>query len=265
MGRGDAPRDDDPDGDDLGRYGRSFADVYDAWYGDVSDVDATVARVRQLCPSGRVLELGVGTGRIALPLVDAGVDVAGIDASREMLDALRAKPDAQRVRVVSGDMAELPFASGFSLVLVAFNTLFNLATHDRIEACFREVTRVLAPAGAFVVEAFVPPAPGEADDDGVSVREIRDDVVVLTAAKRTHHDHLIKGSHIEIGPAGVRLRPWQLCYATPDELDRFATRAGLALESRESGWHGEPFDQGSTVHVSVYRATGAAASRASRA
>jgi SAM-dependent methyltransferase len=253
MGRTDGPRDGDPEGDDLGRYGRSFADVYDAWYGDVSDVDATVARVRQLCRSGRVLELGVGTGRIALPLVDAGTDVAGIDASREMLDALRAKPNARRVQVVLGDMAELPFAAGFTLVLVAFNTLFNLATHDRIEACVREVARVLAPAGGFIVEAFVPPAPGEADDDGVSVREIRDDAVVLTAATRTHHDHLIRGSHIEIGPAGVRLRPWQLCYAAPDELDAFATRAGLVLESRHSGWNGEPFDHGSAVHVSVYR------------
>ena len=265
MGRTDGPRDGDPEGDDLRRYGRSFADVYDAWYGDVSDVDATVARVHELCRRGRVLELGVGTGRLALPLVDAGIEVAGIDASQEMLDALRAKPNAHRLRIVLGDMAELPFAPEFSIVLVAFNTLFNLATHDRIETCFREVARVLVPDGGFVVEAFVPPAPGEADDDGVSVREIRDDAVVLTAATRTHDDHLIKGSHIEIGPAGVRLRPWQLCYASPRELDDFAAAAGFALESRHSGWRGEPFDHDSTVHVSVYRAKGAAASRASLA
>lgn len=253
MGRTDGPRTGDTGRDDLGRYGRSFADVYDAWYSDISDVGATVTRVRQLCASGRVLELGVGTGRIALPLVDAGIDVAGIDASAEMLDALRAKPNAHRVQAVLGDMAELPFAPGFSLVLVAFNTLFNLTTHDRIETCFHEVGRVLAPRGIFVVEAFVPPAPGEAADDGVSVREIRDDAVVFTAAIRTHHDHLIRGSHIEIGPAGARVRPWQLCYATPDELDHFATRAGFVLEARDGGWHGESYDHASTVHVSVYR------------
>jgi SAM-dependent methyltransferase len=253
MGRSDDVRGGEPDRDDLGRYGRSFADVYDDWYGNVSDVDATVTRVRQLCGAGRVLELGVGTGRIALPLVDAGIDVDGIDASSDMLDALRAKPHAPNVRAVLGDMAALPYAPGFALVLVAFNTLFNLASHERIEACFRDVARVLAPGGVFVVEAFVPPAPGEADDDGVSVREIRDDAVVLTAATRTHHDHLIKGSHIEIGPAGIRLRPWQLCYASPDQLDRFAMGAGLVLDSRDGGWHGEPFDAESTVHVSVYR------------
>ena len=237
----------------MGSYGRSFADVYDAWYDNISDVTATVARVHELSSTGRGLELGVGTGRIALPLVDAGLEVVGIDASREMLDALRAKDHAHRVHAVFGDMADLPFGPTFSLVLVAFNTLFNLTAHDRIEMCFVEVARVLLPRGAFVVEAFVPPLPGEAPDDGVSVREVRDDAVVLTAAKRTHHDHLITGSHIEIGPTGVRLRPWRLCYATPGELDAFATTAGLELMDRHGGWHGEPYDLESTTHVSVYR------------
>ena len=237
----------------LGSYGRSFADVYDAWYGEVSDVAATVARVVELAGGRRVLELGVGTGRLALPMAGAGLDVVGIDASHEMLDALRAKPDAHGMHTVFGDMAELPFASSFGLVLVAFNTLFNLFDHPRIEACFSEVARVLLPDGAFVVEAFVPPLPGEAPDDGVSVREIRNDRVVLTAATRTHHNHQITGSHIEIGAAGVRLRPWRLCYATPDELDGFATKAGLELASRHAGWHAEPYDHDSTAHVSVYR------------
>jgi SAM-dependent methyltransferase len=227
--------------------------VYDEWYRDVSDVTATVERVQQLCKDGRVLELGVGTGRIALPLAGAGLAVTGIDASREMLDALRAKPDARRVQVLLGDMAALPFAPVFSVVLVAFNTLFNLVSHERIAQCFRDVAAVLAPAGAFVVEAFVPPAPGDAEDDGVSVREIRDDGVVLTAATRRHDDHTITGSHIEIGPAGVRLRPWQLCYASPGDLDRFAAAAGLSLASRDSGWRSEPFDDESANHVSVYR------------
>jgi SAM-dependent methyltransferase len=238
---------------DLGSYGRSFADVYDAWYDDISDVAATVAHVHELSKRGRVLELGVGTGRIALPLVSAGLEVVGIDASEEMLDALRTKDAAKRVHAVLGDMADLPFASTFSLVLVAFNTLFNLAGHDRIETCFAEVARVLLPDGVFIVEAFVPPLPGEARDDCVSVREIRDDLVVLTAATRTHHDHSITGSHIEIGPAGVRLRPWRLCYATPAELDVFATNAGLELATRHGGWHAERYDHESTTHVSVYR------------
>jgi hypothetical protein len=76
---------------------------------------------------------------------------------------------------------------------------------------------------------------------------------VLTAATRTHHDHTIIGSHIEISAAGIRLRPWRLCYASPDDLDRFAAAAGLTLAARHAGWHEEPFDHDSTNHVSVYR------------
>jgi len=83
--------------------------------------------------------------------------------------------------------------------------------------------------------------------------EIRDDLVVLTAAKRTHHDHLITGSHIEIGATGIRLRPWRLCYAAPDELDAFAAKVGLGLTTRNGGWRAEPYDGDSTTHVSVYR------------
>src|SRR5438132_461197 len=102
---------------DLGSYGRSFADVYDAWYSDVSDVEATVERIASLAGAGRVLELGVGTGRLALPLAHAGVAITGIDASIEMLDALRTKDGTDRALVALGDMAELPFIRSFSVVL----------------------------------------------------------------------------------------------------------------------------------------------------
>ena len=184
-----------------------------------------------------MLELGVGTGRIALPLVDAGLDVVGIDASRRCLMRCAAKTDARRVHAVLGDMAELPFAATFSLVLVAFNTLFNLAATIASRRASPKSPACSHPHGVFVVEAFVPPLPGEAADDGVSVREIRDDAVVLTAATRTHHDHLITGSHIEIGPAGVRLaavaallrdtrRARRLRHAVPASSWRRATAAG---------------------------------------
>jgi SAM-dependent methyltransferase len=205
--------------------------------------DATVARVGILSGHGRILELGVGTGRLALPMAGAGLDVVGIDASDEMLDALRAKDGANNVHSVLGDMAALPFAPTFSLVLVAFNTLFNLVGHDRIEACFVDVERVLLPDGMFVVEAFVPSPTGRGGRRRRVRSRNRDDAVVLTAATRTHHDHLITGSHIEIGPAGIRLRPWKLCYATPAELDAFAGKAGLELATRHGGWHDEPFDR----------------------
>ena len=131
------------DGYDAGTYGQGFADVYDDWYGDVSDVDATVEGVLALLEgqgAGPVLELGVGTGRLALPLAGRGVEVVGVDASEEMLARLRAKPGADGVRAVHGDMAhlgDLALDGPFAVVFAAFNTFFNLtdAARRRLHAC----------------------------------------------------------------------------------------------------------------------------------
>src|SRR5262245_41087141 len=116
------------DGYEASTYGDGFADVYDDWYGNVSDVDATVAGVASLAAArggDRVLELGVGTGRLALPLAARGLLVTGIDASPAMLDRLLAKPGAARVEAVLGDMAELPVPGRYTVVFAAFNTFFN--------------------------------------------------------------------------------------------------------------------------------------------
>src|SRR5262245_86190 len=149
-------------------YGERFADVYDDWYGDVSDVAATVDRVAALAGSGPVLELGAGSGRLAVPLADRGLDVWALDASPAMLDRLRAKPGGDRVRTVVGDMAEAdlgPGAPRFALVLCAFNTLFNLTDGDAQRRCLARTADLLAPGGQLVVEAFVPP-PGPEDGGG---------------------------------------------------------------------------------------------------
>ena len=135
-----------------GTYGASFADVYDDWYGTISDVDATVAALSRLAGRGLVVELGVGTGRIALPLAADGATVIGIDASPDMLARLRAKPHADRVCVTVADMAELPLAAGRAgLVFAAFNTFFNLPDAAAQRRALTEVARVLAPGGRFVV------------------------------------------------------------------------------------------------------------------
>ncbi|MDP8987176.1 MAG: class I SAM-dependent methyltransferase, partial [Actinomycetota bacterium] len=117
-------------GFDASTYGERFADVYDDWYGDVSDVDATVEAVARLAGDGPVLELGIGTGRLALPLKAAGLEVHGIDASPAMLERLRAKPGGEAVPVVIGDFADVAVEvpGGFAVVLVAYNTLFNLGS-----------------------------------------------------------------------------------------------------------------------------------------
>jgi SAM-dependent methyltransferase len=247
-------------------YGDRFADVYDDWYQDVSDVDATVARIAALAgrPPGPVLELGAGSGRLAVPLAGRGLDVWAVDASAAMVERLRGKPGGDRVRTVVGDMAALDLPAGapagFAVVLCAFNTLFNLTDAAAQRRCLARVAEVLAPGGRLVVEAFVPPPGGEGDAavGAVEPRHIGLDEVVLTVSRLDPATRTVTGQHVQITEAGIRLRPWVLRYATPDELDGLAREAGLMLVERHAGWQGEPFTESSETHVSTYAAAGAA-------
>ena len=245
-------------------YGEHYADVYDDWYGEggrmaISEVgtpDEVAAGIVALANGGPVLELGVGTGRLALPLAARGLAVTGLDASPAMLERLRAKPGADRLTLVECDMAApVPeMADGsFAVVLVGFNTFFNLPTADAQASCVAAVARLLRPGGRFVVEAFVP-AP-EAYD-GVSVRTIDVDRVLLDVASIDPDTQVIAGQRIEITPAGNRLFPYLLRYATPEQFDALAADVGLSLEHRWADWSGTPFDdEGSQSHVSVWQRT----------
>lgn len=254
------------DGYEPSTYGDRFADVYDEWYTDVTDVEGTVARVAALAgPDGRVVELGAGSGRLAVPLADRALHVWAVDASPAMLDRLRARPGGDRVHTVVDDMAALAdpalaaaaAAHGFDVALCAFNTLFNLTDTDAQARCLRGAHDLLAPGGRLLVEAFVPPP----DDDGaaatgaVEPRHIGLDEVVLTVSRLDPATRTITGQHVQITEAGIRLRPWVLHVASPAELDDLAAAAGLALVERHAGWHGEPFDDHAAVHVSVYQRT----------
>jgi len=255
---------------DVDRYGPStygdrFADVYDDWYEDVSDAGATVERVAALAgPGGRVLELGAGSGRLAVPLAGRGLDVWAVDASSAMLDRLRARPGGDRVRVVLDDMARLAdpaltAGGGFAVVLCAFNTLFNLTDTEAQRRCLARVRDLLATGGVLVVEAFVPPPGGEGDAAVAAVepRHIGLDEVVLTVSRLDPATRTITGQHLQITERGVRLRPWVLHYAAPAELDDLASAAGLRLVERHAGWRGEPFTPSSDAHVSIYAPAGA--------
>lgn len=249
-------------------YGDAFADVYDEWYADVTDVSATVAfladRARRTAPLP-VLELGVGTGRLALPLSSAlapdDVAVRGLDASAAMLDRLRAKPGAAAIEVVVADMAEVAdaVAAGWpghdvhGLVFVAFNTLFNLTSVAGQQRCLDGAARVLAPEGRLVVEAVVPATDPERRDV-VTVRSMTAERVVLSVSRADPDEQRLEGQFVELADGRpVRLRPWSLRYAPPDELDGLAAGVGLVLEERWGGWRGEPFTDTSDLHVSVYR------------
>lgn len=249
------------DGYESSTYGERFADVYDDWYPDVTDAEGCVATILALVEragGGPVLELGVGTGRLAVPLARSGLEVHGVDASQAMLERLRARPGGEAVRTVLGDMAEveLPDLEPCAVVLIAFNTLFNLGTEDAQARCLQRAARALAPSGRLLVETFVP----RDDEDGsgavtaVEPRRIELDQVVLTVSRSDPADQTVTGQHVQLTERGVRLRPWHLRWLRPDQLDELAGRAGLALDWRAAGWRDEPFDDSSAAQVSCYRA-----------
>ncbi|MEY2431237.1 MAG: hypothetical protein QOC92_962 [Acidimicrobiaceae bacterium] len=242
-------------------YGDGIADTYDEWYGDRLDTKATVDALLSLADrtgSKRVLELGIGSGRLALPLAARGLDVWGVDASSAMVDRLRNKPGGE-LPVAIGDMEDLdlsPLPGGdtarFGLVFVAINTFFNLTTDAAQRRCLRRVRDVLEQDGVFVLEAFVPAV--DAPTNAVVARTVELDRVILTATQHDPTTQTVRGQHIELRESGIRLRPWMIRYAPPDELDRMAAGAGLALIERWSDWSGAPFTDGDDAHVSVYGA-----------
>lgn len=241
-------------------YGDAFADVYDDWYADLGDLDTAVATLAELADlegvhSARVLELGVGTGRLAIPLAARVGEVIGVDASRPMLDVLAGKPGGELLHLVHGDMVDDVPPGPFDLVFAAYNTLFNLRTAQRQRQCIASVAHRLRPGGRFVVEAFVP-----TDDGGrtsaVDLRTMTADRVVLSVSRSDPATQLAEGQYVELTHGGgVRLRPWSIRWASPAQLDDMAAAAGLHLDARWGGFDRSPFRHDGDRHVSVYRTT----------
>jgi len=247
------------EGYDESTYGDAMADVYDEWFGDDRRTDGTdatnaaVACLAALAEGGSVLELGVGTGRLALRLADVGLAVHGVDASQAMVERLRAKPGGDRVDVTIGDMAGLEPRGPFSLVFVALNTFFNLTTAQAQGRCLANVAGRLATGGRFVMEVFVPVEPVGAGSH-VEVRSLTSDRVVLSVTTSDPTAQTAMGQYIEMtNGGGVRLRPWKIRWATPQQLDDQARAVGLVLEHRWADWSRREFSNESTHHVSVYR------------
>jgi SAM-dependent methyltransferase len=249
------------EGYDATTYGAAFADVYDEWYAGITDVATTVATLLELAGDGPVLELAVGSGRLAVPLARAGVPrgvrVTGIDASAEMLARLSAHDPDGLVAAIEGDMvADLP-SGPFALAFVAYNSLFNLTAAGAQAACFAAVAARLTPGGRFVIEAFVPDEPFR-DGDDVGVRTLAADRVVLAITRHRAADQSAEGHFVELvgapgAAATVRLRPWAIRYATPAQLDVYAAAAGFELDQRWEDFAGTPFTADSPRHVSVFR------------
>ena len=235
-------------------YDDRRAGAYDRRYSSqFAEADAAAAFLAAVArPPGPVLELGVGTGRLALPLAARGVEVHGIDASPAMVERLRAKAGGDRVTVVIGDFAEADelVEGPFALAFVAFSTLFELESQDRQVRCLEGVAALLAPGGALVVEAFVPDL--SRLEQALTVTGVDDDAVRLQATRHDPVAQVVTGQTITFTEAGVELWPLQVRYATVPELDLMARLAGLHLRERWGGWAGEPFTAVSPRHVSVY-------------
>jgi SAM-dependent methyltransferase len=227
------------------RYDESAAKMFDP-----EVVDPAVDFLAQLAGTGRALELGIGTGRIALPLAERGVPVHGIDLSGAMVARLRAKPGSEEIAVTIGDFATTRLDGSFSVVYLVFNTIMNLTTQAAQVECFRNAAAHLEPGGCFVIEVGIPELrrlpPGERIR-ALYVSGTRwgfDEYEVATQGLTSHHFELVDGK-LEHFSAPFR-------YVWPSELDLMAELAGMRLRERWGGWKREPFTADSRNHVAVW-------------
>lgn len=238
---------------DDGAFDERVAERYDASSGEMFDasvVDPTVDVLAVLAGTGRALELGIGTGRVALPLARRGVKVHGIDLSEAMVARLRAKSGGDDIGVTIGDFATTTLDGSFSLAYLVFNTIMNLTTQAAQVACFRNVAAHLEPGGYFVVEVMVPELqrlpPGETFHVfSASGSHWGIDEYDVASQRLTSH-------HIEVIDGRIEHLSMPFRYVWPSELDLMAELAGMTLRERWAGWKKEPFTSESPRHVSVW-------------
>jgi SAM-dependent methyltransferase len=234
-------------------FGERVAETYDVSEADMLEpalVDPVVEFLADLAGHGAALELGIGTGRVALPLAQRGVRVHGIDLSTAMVARLRAKPGSEDIDITIGDFATTTVEGTFSLAYLVFNTIGNLTTQDEQVACFQNVAEHLEPGGCFVIEVGVPrlqrlPSGETILPFDVSETHIGlDEYDVVNQGLVSHHYTKVDGSFEK---SSLPFR-----YVWPSELDLMARLAGMTLRERWSGWKREPFTSDSTQHVSVW-------------
>jgi SAM-dependent methyltransferase len=238
-------------------FGERVAATYDQSSADMfapAVVDPVVDFLADLAGNGAALELGIGTGRIALPLSRRGVPVHGIDLSQAMVARLRAKPGADRIGVTIGDFATTTVEGRFAVAYLVFNTIGNLTSQDEQVACFQNAAAHLRPGGCFVIEVGIPQLqrlpPGET---------VRAFALTPTHLGFDQYDVASQGlisHHYTVQHGRLELESLPLRYVWPAELDLMARLAGMTLRERWGGWRREPFTSDSTSHVSVWERPG---------
>lgn len=240
-------------------YGDRIADIYDVRYLEplAEDTADAVAFLRDLAGDGPALELGIGTGRVAIPLADAGVEVHGLDTSEAMVAKLREKPGGDRIHTTLGSFADFALETRFPLVYVVFNTFFSLLTQDEQVSAFRSVARHLTPSGTFAMQAFVPDATRfESNQQRVAIESVGVDEITLEMSSHDAVTQRTDSQFVLLRQGDVRLFPVRIRYAYVSELDLMARLAGLRLRERWSSWRRDPFPSSDWSHISVWEPDG---------
>lgn len=246
-------------GYDPAAYGEAWARAYDPLH-RLPETRQAVETLAGLAGGGRVLEFGAGTGRLALPLAARGLDVHGIEASQAMIAALRAKPGGRQLPLTQGDFTRARVEGTFTLVVLAFHTLFSLPSQDLQVRCFASAAAHLGPGGRFVVEASVPRAVMFEGAETVRVDTEPAELSLEPTVQR--HDPVaqrLDAGYLYLGEGGPVVLPVEIRYAWPSEIDLMARLAGMALEYRWADWSRGAFTASSPRHVSVYRLPAAGA------
>ncbi|MDQ1479098.1 MAG: hypothetical protein QOE62_4327 [Actinomycetota bacterium] len=234
-------------------FDERIAAGYDATSTDMYEpevLEPAVSFLAELAGTGPALELGIGTGRVGLPLSRRGVHVHGIDISPAMVARLRMKPDSDAIDVTIGDFATTRVSGSFVLAYLVYNTITNLTTQDEQVDCFRNVAAHLEPGGCFVIEVYIPELQRLPPGETIHAFKVTpthlgfEEYDVATQIACSHHYFVVDG-RVEIFSAPYR-------YVWPSELDLMARLAGLTLRERWGDWNREPFTRESRKHVSVW-------------
>jgi len=231
-------------------YGARWADNYDEWHKGMMDDEGAVATLHDLAEGGPVVEFGVGTGRLAVPLAERGVEIVGVDVSPEMLAKLKEKTPA--VTVVEADMTTVALGREFSLAYIVFNSIFVLETQQDQVKLFGNAAAHLRSGGRFALETAVITAPSP-DQGKLSVARVEPDSITLVGGVTDPVTGHQKGMWLVLDADGPKFYPISGRMVTHHEMDLMAQLAGLELESRWSDWKGTPFGPKSELHISIYR------------
>ncbi len=232
---------------------KSF-DADSARYHDVrGDEEEAVAFLLSRAGDRRSLELAIGTGRIAIPLAAAGLNVEGIDIAPAMLDRMREKPGGSAIPARLGNIVDVDVDGSFGFVFVLWNTFFNLITQADQRRCFENVAARLDPGGLFLIEAYTPDPFFKLDgNQEIKTEAVGNSSVRIGALRHDPATQVIEQNHVTLSAHGMHFAPVVQRYVWPSEMDLMAELAGLSLVERFGGWREEPFTAKSDMHVSVY-------------